>query len=574
MLHDPENKKLIIETPSRTQKKRENSPGIDKEESVIITQLRSELYAKNKEIQSLKTKLENDNQISFLKKALKQVQDFLAMVPISIYFKNKNLEYTYANQAFAAWANIPLDELIGLNNKQLQIGDYLCELEKIEQQVIEKDKVVQNKEITFTQDKEQLLVNAYIFPMKDIHGNIEGIMVCCFDLSEKVQFRKELINAEEKALLGINSKKTFLANLSHEIRTPLHGILGSGNLLKSMIKDTHALDLLDNINRSGNTLLEMVDSMFLLELLEKGEWSMRKEPFKLRDIIQIVSDKFLDQAKIKMIDIQSFVAQGLPDILLGDVEKIQLILTIFLSNAVKFTNKGFVHLFVQSEHQKDDNIRLKFSIKDTGSGIKKEMQSELFKTFTQGDSSSTKGFQGTGIGLAMAEKTVSYLGGKMGFESAEFKGSTFWFSVDLEKIQTEAEIDGTLTISELPVLLVEDNKINQKIAFFTLKKLGFNVEIAENGLDAVERYQSGSFKIVLMDLQMPIMNGFDATTRIRAFEKHKNLQPSLIIAISANTVKEDIEKCFVVGMNEYISKPFSPEKLIDVIQKHIDIQLH
>ena len=125
----------------------------------------------------------------------------------------------------------------------------------------------------------------------------------------------------------------------------------------------------------------------------------------------------------------------------------------------------------------------------------------------------------------------------------------------------------------MPVLLVEDNKINQKIAFFTLKKLGFEVEIAENGLDAVERFQDNEFKIVLMDIQMPIMNGFDATSKIRALERVKNSQPSLIIAISANTIKEDIEKCFLVGMNEYISKPFSPEKLIQVIKKHIEVQL-
>jgi CheY-like chemotaxis protein len=173
----------------------------------------------------------------------------------------------------------------------------------------------------------------------------------------------------------------------------------------------------------------------------------------------------------------------------------------------------------------------------------------------------------------MAEKTVSYLGGTIGFESAEFKGSTFWFSIDLDKTSSEARKDEVLLPAQLPVLLVEDNKINQKIAFFTLKKLGFPVEIAENGLEAVERFQNDEFKIVLMDLQMPIMNGFDATSKIRAFEKFKERKSSLIVALSANTIKEDIEKCFVVGMNEYISKPFSPEKLIEVIRKHIEIQL-
>ena len=407
MLQDAKNIKQLSEGSSQAQSKR-NFSDSDMEESVVIQRLKSELQAKNKEIQKLKNKIESGPQFSELKLALVQIQDFLAMAPFSIYFKNRDLEYTYANQAFSAWANIQAEDLIGLNNKQLQIGNYLSELEKIELKVIEKGKPIQNKEILFSLDSEQLLMSAYVFPMMDEMGSIEGLMVCCLDLSEKAQFKKELLEAERKALLGVKSKQAFMSNLSHEIRTPLHGILGSSALLKSMLTDNQAFDLLSNVINSGNTLLEMVDSLFLLESLEKGEWKIQKAPFKLREVVQEVNDKFYELAKVKMVDLQSFVAQGLPDILVGDIEKIKLIITVFLSNAVKFTDKGFVHLFVQAEQQKGNRIQLKFSVKDTGTGIKKDLQPDLFSSFTQGDSSSTKGYQGTGIGLAMAEKTISY----------------------------------------------------------------------------------------------------------------------------------------------------------------------
>lgn len=548
-------------------------PGDSRESYVLqIKRLKDELNTKNRELESLKNKLEIDPKLNKLKNTFKQLQDFLRLIPVATYFKNENLEFTFSNQSFAALINQPVEDIIGSTNTSLHISNFLSELEKIEIEVLQTGLSVQNREICFSIDDEELKINAFVFPIKTEKSITEGVMVCCFDLTEQIQFESEIKKAEEKALLGVRSKQTFLANLSHEIRTPLHGILGSGAILKSMLKEPQELDLLDNINRSGSALLEMVDSLLLFESLEKGSWAIQNDPFMIRDLIQEICEKFKPQAILKAIDLQCFVAQGLPKVLLGDAEKIKLVLSVFFNNAIKFTEKGFVHVFVQAEQNQENKLRLKFSVKDTGIGIKKALQADLFSSFTQGDSSSTKDFQGTGMGLAMAEKTISYLGGEIGFESAEFKGSTFWFSIDIEKMDISERIKKPVFPSELPVLLVEDNKINQKIAFFTLKKLGFPVEIAENGQEALDRFQTENFEIVLMDIQMPVMNGFDATSKIRDFEKKKKISPALIVALSANTVKEDVEKCFIVGMNEYISKPFSPEKLIEVIQKHIKIQ--
>lgn len=572
MLSDSRNKKPLIARPSIVQK-RKTRTRIDSKESYAIKELREELRIKNKEIESLKNKLESDKTISDLKLAFDQLQNFLVNAPISIYFKNRKLEYTYANHAYAAWVNFSLNELTGKRNAQLQLGDYFSQIERKEAEVIESKEPIRNQKVEFSFDNELQLINVYVFPLFDKLGDIDGVMTYCVDLSEQIQYKQDLQKAEESASLGIKSRQAFLANLSHEVRTPLHGILGSGALLKSLLKEEQTLDLLDNINRSGTSLLEMVDSMLLLESIEKGDWVIQKDKFDLRKLIEEVNEKYKDQVRHKRVDLQSFVAQGLPEIVIGDAEKIKLVLDIFLSNALKFTDKGFVHLFVQAEQQDTKSLRLKFSVKDTGIGVRKELQPDLFTSFMQGDSSTTKGFQGTGIGLAVAEKTMSYLGGTLGFESAEFKGSNFWFSLDIDKIALDTIIPEALSPSQLPVLLVEDNKINQKIAFFTLKKLGFPVEIAENGFEAVERFKSGPFKIVLMDIQMPVMNGFDATLKIRSLEKLNQESSSLIIALSANTIKEDVEKCFLVGMNEYISKPFSPEKLVEVIQKHIEVSL-
>jgi signal transduction histidine kinase/CheY-like chemotaxis protein len=572
MLSDSRNKKPLIARPSIVQK-RKTRTRIDSKESYAIKELREELRIKNKEIESLKNKLESDKTISDLKLAFDQLQNFLVNAPISIYFKNRKLEYTYANHAYAAWVNFSLNELTGKRNAQLQLGDYFSQIERKEAEVIESKEPIRNQKVEFSFDNELQLINVYVFPLFDKLADIDGVMTYCVDLSEQIQYKQDLQKAEESASLGIKSRQAFLANLSHEVRTPLHGILGSGALLKSLLKEEQTLDLLDNINRSGTSLLEMVDSMLLLESIEKGDWVIQKDKFDLRKLIEEVNEKYKDQVRHKRVDLQSFVAQGLPEIVIGDAEKIKLVLDVFLSNALKFTDKGFVHLFVQAEQQDTKSLRLKFSVKDTGIGVRKELQPDLFTSFMQGDSSTTKGFQGTGIGLAVAEKTMSYLGGTLGFESAEFKGSNFWFSLDIDKIALDTIIPEALSPSQLPVLLVEDNKINQKIAFFTLKKLGFPVEIAENGFEAVERFKSGSFKIVLMDIQMPVMNGFDATLKIRSLEKLNQESSSLIIALSANTIKEDVEKCFLVGMNEYISKPFSPEKLVEVIQKHIEVSL-
>jgi signal transduction histidine kinase/ActR/RegA family two-component response regulator len=570
MLNDAKNKNALShdissENPPESISGTQN-PNLDK-----LRQMQIELDLKEKEIQRLKNKFKRINHSDDLNWAFEQLQTFLDQLPLPVYFKNNLLEYSYSNKAFASWSNRSEEDLIGKNNNQIGIGPDFAPLEELEQKVLDTQTPIKNREKALHLEDEDLWISLYIIPMLDKFGASKGIMVYCLDLTERQQFRKELSDAKAKADLGIQSKHAFLSNLSHEIRTPLHGILGSADLLKPFIQETEALDLLANVRDSGSSLLEMLDNMLMLESLEKGTWQVVNEAFLLAELIDEVQLKYEDQARLKLIEFQSFMAQGLPEKLIGDAEKLKTLLSVFISNAIKFTNKGFIHLFVQAEEINGPQIKLKFSVKDTGIGIRPERHSELFTSFSQVDTSSTRIHQGAGIGLAMAQKTITSLGGTIGFESAEFEGSTFWFSLDLLEVNTENNSKNKSLPADLPVLLVEDNKINQKIAFFTLKKLGFEVDIADNGLEAVQRFMGGNYRIVLMDLQMPIMNGFDSTIQIRTLEKSNHLDPSLIIALSANTVREDVEKCFSVGMNEYISKPFSPDKLVEVIRKYINL---
>jgi len=247
----------------------------DSEVNFLVSQLHAELLAKEKEIESLKKKLANQKPFMELEAAFTQIQNFLFFSPVSVYFKDANFKYTYVNQLFSAWLNSPSDEVIGKNNEQLGVSDYLKDLVEIEKEAFSLNKIIREKEVVFQRGNDRFLLTAYIFPMQNAMGKAEGVMVCFVDHSERLQFKKELMQAKEEAAMGIKSKQAFLANLSHEIRTPLHGILGSSALLKSSIQNEEELELLANIQASGSALLDMLNAMLLLEAVERGKWTVQ-----------------------------------------------------------------------------------------------------------------------------------------------------------------------------------------------------------------------------------------------------------------------------------------------------------
>ena len=401
-----------------------------------------------------------------------------------------------------------------------------------------------------------------------------------YDLTEQKKKQEELILAKEKADQANKAKSNFLANMSHEIRTPLNGIIGLTNLALEGELNSLQREYLNKSINSSEALLKIINEILDYSKIEANKVDIEEIPFELERIFLELSDLFLYKAKENKIKLYFNIAPTISCNLQGDPFKIKQILTNLLGNALKFTQKGEINLTVTLEENNQNNSKLSFRIKDTGIGISKEKQENLFKPFSQVDTSNTREYGGTGLGLIISKQLVELMGGTIGLESQEGKGSEFYFTLTLNHSQKEDSIPinkqhfkkielkkEKLTITG-KVLLVEDNKINQIVAKENLIKYGLEVVIAENGKIAVEKAKNEKFDLIFMDLQMPIMDGFEATKRIRAF--NQNIP---IIALSAAVMKSDKLLTQEVGMNEHLDKPINLNELQKILQKYLNQNL-
>jgi signal transduction histidine kinase/ActR/RegA family two-component response regulator len=397
-------------------------------------------------------------------------------------------------------------------------------------------------------------------------------------LRDKVKEKTaELEQEMERAENSERAKEQFLANMSHEIRTPLNAILGMTRLLLDKEPRSDQMRYLNAIRESSDNLLVIINDILDLSKIEAGKVRFEEISFRLQDRIDTVLNTMQFTADEKRLDLKADMADRLPSVLNGDPYRLNQVLINLVGNALKFTEKGSVRISVRELNRQDDKVDIQFEVTDSGIGIGKDKLQHIFDMFTQESSSTTRKFGGTGLGLAICKRLVELQGGDIEVESEPGKGSTFRFHVPYtisddtgSALNRSNTIEADKDLSGLRILLAEDNEFNKMVAVDTLEELipGVQVDIATTGKEAVELALKNNYHVILMDIQMPEMDGYEATRLIRSYNNERiNSVP--IIAMTASVIKSEVDNCFESGMNDFVGKPFNPEELLNTIKRNL-----
>ena len=414
----------------------------------------------------------------------------------------------------------------------------------------------------------------YLFPTLPQPEDCRGHLWLFRDISERKHTELELQQAKEAAEAANRSKSDFLANMSHEIRTPMNGILGMTDLALDSELDSQQREYLEMVKASADALLVIINDILDFSKIEAGKLDIETIDFGLRSLLRQTLAPLSMRAAQKNLILRHEVAADVPDNLLGDPGRLRQVLINLVGNAIKFTEHGEVFVSVESALLSEGGVALHFVVRDTGVGIAEDKQLDVFGAFSQADSSITRRFGGTGLGLAISHKLVLMMGGRVWLESELGKGSVFHFTLRVGLGRAHAGATGDAAEAPfalapqqaLHLLLAEDNLINQRLAVALLEKRGHHVVVAVNGQEALDLSAREAFDLVLMDMQMPVMDGIEATQRIRQRERENGSRPLPIVAMTANAMQGDRDRCLAAGMDGYVSKPVKPEELFAEIQ--------
>jgi len=498
-----------------------------------------------------------------------------------------NGKITDLNEASARVTGVPREKMIGSD-----FFDYFTEPDKARQayqQVFVKGFIV-DFPLTITDGELiDVLCNGSVY--KDERGNVLGVVIVARDITDQKRIATELneaivfaelavgiaeeakIKAESAKLVAetaVKAKQQFLSNMSHEIRTPMNAIIGFTKVLLKTDTSIKQKEYLQAIKMSGDALIVLINDILDLAKVDAGKMIFEQTPFKMSVSIAAMLHLFEPKIHEKNLDLVKEYDTSIPDVLVGDPVRLHQVILNLVSNAVKFTNKGKITVSVRLLHEDDTKARIEFSVKDTGIGIAKDKTVQIFDNFQQASSGTSRLYGGTGLGLAIVKQLIEAQDGTINVESKLNEGSVFSFVLDFMKTKADAEHEDALLeldpgIKNIKVLVVEDIALNQLLMKTLLDEFGFQCDIADNGRIAIEKLRYNTFDIILMDLQMPEMNGFEATEYIR----HTMKSNIPIIALTADVTTADLDKCKSVGMNDYIAKPVDEKVLYSKIVGYV-----
>ena len=480
---------------------------------------------------------------------------------------------TDVNKQMEALTGCTRDELIGAPFK-----NYFTDPERAEagiKRVLSEKKLTDYELTACARDGKQTVVSYNATTFYDRDRTLQGVFAAARDVTERKRVEAELQQAKAAAESASQTKSEFLASMSHEIRTPMNAIIGIADLLAKTSLSPEQDKYVQIFRRAGDNLLHLINDILDLSKVEASQLELERTRFSLNDLLGKVTEMVTVRAHEKGLALVCEIAPEVPGDLVGDPTRLRQVLLNLVGNAIKFTESGEVTLRVTLDVESQVPGALRFTISDTGIGISGEKLGTVFERFTQADSSTTRRYGGSGLGLTISKRLVELMGGRISVESAVGAGSIFSFAVPIEifagPARQAAVSVGTGREQPLPalhILLVEDSPDNRTITIAYLQDAPYRIEIAENGAIAYEKFTAGRYDLVLMDRQMPVMDGLTATRAIREWEKANRRPPTPIIALTASALKGDQEKFEAAGCTAFLTKPIKQEVLLQAIKEH------
>jgi PAS domain S-box-containing protein len=519
------------------------------------------------QITEIKDKLEENERLYRL--VSENSQDFIALhLPDG--------KYTYVSPSVKTILGYEPEELMGTTGLMMVHPDDAESVQISHQHALSGKTLLNSRFRLRKKDSNYVWVDCYTKPIQDETGKVISIQTSSRDITLQKEFENQIIHAKEQAEAATKAKSQFLSTMSHEIRTPMNAVIGLTHLL---LQNEPRPDQIDNLNLlkfSGENLLTIINDILDFSKIEAEKLTLEYINFKLLDLVTTIVNIHSPKARDKGIRLDFDFDKNTPSVVLGDPVRLNQIITNLLSNAIKFTNYGSVKLLLKSERSGDKHHRIRFIVRDTGVGIPNEKLVAIFDSFSQANNEITRKFGGTGLGLTISKRLADMMAGQISVESILNKGSIFEFTLVMEEGQTiqELKTNRQRTGGELSeknrVLLVEDNHVNQVVAVSFLTKWNIEVDCVDNGALSLDKIKSKSYDLVLMDLEMPEMDGYSATVAIRKMEDDY-FKAVPILALTASAMSEVRDRVLASGMNDLLTKPFNPDELYDKIRSMIAI---